>query len=124
MRVRLKFLRALRDIRSYLIATSARLTESNIRFASDTKDRRLMTRVTTFLVQTFDNSKGAPLKPDAPVSCRSLEGARRTAERLSLSHMGVVAFSVTSDPETGDYDDQPTIFYRAGQLPAEFDGMP
>ena len=81
-----------------------------------------MTRVTTFLVQTFD--KGAPLKPDAPVSCRSLEGARRTAERLSLSHIGVVAFSVTSDPETGDYDDQPTIFYRAGQLPAEFDGMP
>ena len=83
-----------------------------------------MTRVTTFLVQTFDNSKGARLKPDAPVACRSADGARRTAERLSLSHIGVVAFSVPSDPETGDYDDQPTIFYRAGQLPAEFDGMP
>ena len=86
----------------------------------DAKDRRLMTRVTTFLVQTFDNSKGARLKPDAPVTCRSADGARRTAERL----LGVVAFSVTSDLETGDYDDQPTVFYRAGQLPAEFDGMP
>jgi len=83
-----------------------------------------MTRVTTFLVQTFNNSKGGRLKPDAPAACRSADGARRTAERLSLSHIGVVAFSVTSDPETGDYDDQSTIFYRAGQLPAEFDSMP
>jgi len=41
-----------------------------------------------------------------------------------LSHLGVVAFSVTSDPETGDYDDQPTVFFRAGQLPSEFDMMP
>jgi hypothetical protein len=83
-----------------------------------------MTRVTTFLVQTFDNSKGGRLKPTLPVACKSADGARRTAERLSLGHIGVVAFSVTSDPETGDYDDQPTIFYRAGQLPAEFDSMP
>jgi hypothetical protein len=79
--------------------------------------------LTTFLVQTFDNPKGARLKP-APVACRAADGARRTAERLSLSYISVVAFSVTSDPETGDYDDQPTIFYRAGQLPAEFDWMP
>jgi hypothetical protein len=41
-----------------------------------------------------------------------------------LNHVGVVAFSITSDPDTGNYDDQPTIFYRAGQLPAEFDSVP
>jgi hypothetical protein len=82
-----------------------------------------MTRESTFLVQAF-NSNGGRLKPNPPVACKSADGARRTAERLSLSHVGVIAFTVTSDPDTGDYDDQPTIFYRAGQLPVEFDSMP
>jgi hypothetical protein len=83
-----------------------------------------MTTETTFLVQAFSGGKGGHLKASTPVPCRSADGARRTAERLSLSHLGVVAFSVTSDPETGDYDDQPTVFFRAGQLPSEFDTMP
>jgi hypothetical protein len=83
-----------------------------------------MTREAPFLVQAFNNAKDGRLKPNPPVACKSADGARRTAERLSLSHIGVVAFSIVSDPETGDYDDQPTIFYRAGQLPAEFDSMP
>jgi len=83
-----------------------------------------MTRESTFLVQAFTNSTSGLLKPNSPVACKSADGARRTAEKLSLSHVGVVAFSVTSDPDTGDYDDQPTIFYRAGQLPSEFDSMP
>ena len=83
-----------------------------------------MTTETTFLVQAFSGDKGGHLKAGTPVPCRSADGARRTAERLSLNHLGVVAFSVTSDPETGDYDDQPTVFFRAGQLPSEFDAMP
>jgi hypothetical protein len=41
-----------------------------------------------------------------------------------LSKAGVVAFSTTSDAETGDYDDQPAVFFRAGEIPAEFDSMP
>jgi hypothetical protein len=41
-----------------------------------------------------------------------------------LSKTGVVAFSTSSDVDTGDYDDQPTVFFRAGDLPAEFDLMP
>jgi hypothetical protein len=81
-------------------------------------------REETFLVQAFNNSKGGRLKPNPAIACRSAEGALRTAQRLSLSHIGVVAFSVTSDSDTGDHDDQPTIFFRAGQLPAEFDSMP
>jgi hypothetical protein len=84
----------------------------------------LMTRVTTYLVQTFDDVKGKGLKPSPPVTSKSGDVARRTAERLSSAHLGVIAFSVTSDPETEDYDDQPNIFFRAGQLPAEFDSMP
>jgi hypothetical protein len=83
-----------------------------------------MTIATTFLVQAFSSGKGGHLKANAPVACRSADGARRTAERLSLNSLGVVAFSVASDPETGDYDDQPTVFFRAGQLPPEFDAMP
>jgi len=79
-----------------------------------------MTRVTTYLVQTFNGG----VKPSPPVASKSADVARRTAERLSLTHLGVIAFSITSDPETGDYDDQPVIFFRAGQLPAEFDSMP
>lgn len=43
---------------------------------------------------------------------------------LALNNLDIVAFSVTANPETGDYDDEPTAFFRAGQLPAEFDLMP
>jgi hypothetical protein len=83
-----------------------------------------MMRQTTFLVQAFNVSKGARLKANAPIACSSSEGARRTAERLALNNAGVIAFSMTSDPETGDYDDEPMVLFRAGQLPAEFDLMP
>jgi hypothetical protein len=83
-----------------------------------------MTRQTTFLVQAFNISKGTRLKANTPIACSSAEGARRTAERLALNNLGVIAFSVTADPEAGDYDDEPTVFFRAGQLPAEFDLMP
>ena len=77
-------------------------------FASQ-NESQIMTRESTFLVQAF-NSKGGRLKPTPPVACKSADGARRTAERLSLSHEGVIAFTVTSDPGTGDYDDSPRYF--------------
>ncbi|WP_245321265.1 hypothetical protein [Bradyrhizobium sp. NAS96.2] len=84
----------------------------------------MMSRQTHFLVQSFDPAKGDQLKAGAPIACGSEERARRTAERLALSKAGVVAFSTSSDTETGDYDDQPTVFFRAGRVPAEFDAMP
>ena len=59
-------------------------------------------RQTTFLVQAF--------KANAPIA-NSSEGARRTVESLALNNAGVVAFSMTSDPETGDYDDEPIVFW-------------
>jgi hypothetical protein len=83
-----------------------------------------MASETTFLVQAFNISKGEHLKASSPIACRSAEGARRTAERLALNNVGVVAFSVTSDSDTGDYDDQPKVLFRMGQLPTEFDLMP
>ena len=95
-----------------------------MRFTSRCERSALMTREATFLVQAFDDFKGGRLKPSPPVAFKSADGARRTAERLSLSHTGVVAYFISSDSETEDYDDQPTIFYRAGRSPVEFDSMP
>ncbi|MGO9357581.1 MAG: hypothetical protein ACLP1D_07875 [Xanthobacteraceae bacterium] len=80
-----------------------------------------MARETVYLVQAFNAGKGGNLKADAPIPCRTVEGARRTAERLALSKVGVVAFSSSGDAEMGDYDDEPTVFFRAGQVPAAFE---
>lgn len=80
-----------------------------------------MARETVYLVQAFNAGKGGHLKADTPIPCRTAEGARRTAGRLALSKVGVVAFSSTGDAETGDYDDEPTVFFRTGQVPAAFE---
>jgi hypothetical protein len=61
------------------------------------------------------------LKPDSPIVCKSASGALRTAEKLALSKLAVVAFSSTGDPEMSDYDDEPIVFFRKGELPAAFD---
>jgi hypothetical protein len=80
-----------------------------------------MTRETIYLVQAFTAGKGDSLKGDAPIPCKSAEGARRTAGRLAASKAGVVAFSSSGDAETGDYDDEPTVFLKIGRLPAAFE---
>jgi hypothetical protein len=81
----------------------------------------LMARETSYFVQSFNAGKSGNLKADAIIPCKSATGALRTAERLALSKLGVVAFSSTGDPEMGDYDDEPTIIFRNGQFPSAFD---
>ncbi len=73
------------------------------------------------MVQSFNAGKDDVLKADGPIACKSAAGALRTAERLALTKLGVVAFSSGGDPETGDYDDEPAINFRKGSLPAEFE---
>ena len=73
-----------------------------------------MTRETIYVVQSFNAGKGRSLKADVPIPCRS-------AERLAPAKAGVVAFSTAGDAELGDYDDEPTIIFKAGQLPAHFE---
>jgi hypothetical protein len=80
-----------------------------------------MARETSYFVQAFNAGKGGELKGDAPIACKSASGAVRTAERLALSKLGVVAFSSTGDPEMCDYDDEPTVIFRNGQFPSAFD---
>lgn len=80
-----------------------------------------MVRETSYFVQSFNAGKGGNLKAEAPIACKSAEGALRTAERLASVKVGVVAFSSTGDPELGDYDDEPLVIFRNGQLPTVFD---
>jgi hypothetical protein len=80
-----------------------------------------MARETHFLVQAFRLGKGTRLTADTPVRCRSLEVARKRAENLVSTRAGVVAFSTSGDAELGEYDDEPTIIFRAGRLPAAFE---
>jgi len=80
-----------------------------------------MASVTSYFVQAFNAGRGGNLKADAPIACKTATGALRTAERLSLSKLGVIAFSSTGDPEMGDYDVEPTVIFRKGELPSAFD---
>jgi hypothetical protein len=79
-----------------------------------------MARETVYVVQAFIAGRGNNLKADTPIACKSEAGARKTAERLVLSKLGVVAFSSSGDAESGDYDDEPTVFFREGRVPEAF----
>ena len=76
-----------------------------------------MARETVYVVQTYIAGNGNRLKADAPIRCKSVEIARRKAERLAQTKIGVVAFSSSGDQELGDYDDEPTVIFKAGRLP-------
>jgi hypothetical protein len=79
-----------------------------------------MARETHYLVQAFKSGRGTSLTADTPIHCRSLEVARKKAENLVLTRAGVVAFATSGDPELGDYDDEPTVIFKAGRLPPTF----
>ena len=81
-----------------------------------------MARQTAYIVQSFAMGRGTALKADRPIPCKSADAARRMAERLATTKLGVVAFSSSGDAELGEFDDQPTILFRAGQLPEAFEG--
>jgi hypothetical protein len=80
-----------------------------------------MARETSYFVQAFNAGRGGSLKADAPIACKTGTGALCTAERLALSKVGVIAFSSTGDPEMDDYDDEPIVIFRKGELPSAFD---
>lgn len=78
-----------------------------------------MARVTNYLVQAF-MAKGRGLRAETAVACRSAEAAQRMAEKLAPTKAGVIAFSTAGDAELGEYDDEPTIFFKTGLLPPQF----
>jgi hypothetical protein len=81
----------------------------------------IMTRETIFIVQAFEPGKGNRLSADAPIRCKSSASALRRAEDLAETKAGVVAFATSGDAELGDYDEEPTIIFKCGRLPAPFE---
>jgi hypothetical protein len=81
----------------------------------------MMGRETVFVVQSYIAGKGNRLKADPPIPCKSADTARRKAEGLSQTKIGVVAFASSGDPALGDYDDEPVFIFKAGQLPQQFE---
>ena len=80
-----------------------------------------MARETIYLVQAFKAGKGARLIADTPIRCKSSDAARAKAENLAATKAGVVAFASAGDADLGEYDDEPTIIFRAGRLPPPFE---
>jgi hypothetical protein len=79
-----------------------------------------MARETVHIVQSYVRGRGKGLKAEQQVGCKTAEEARRKAERLAPLRIGVVAFSVSADTELGDYDENPVILFKAGELPPPF----
>jgi hypothetical protein len=82
-----------------------------------------MARETIYLVQSFSAGKGARLDADPPIRCKSSDSARRRAEDLAAGKAGVVAFASSGDAELGEYDEEPSIIFKAGRLPGAFDDV-
>ena len=76
-----------------------------------------MATETVHIVQAYVQGKGKSLKAEQQMGCKTAEEAQRKAERLAPLRLGVVAFSASADTEMGDYDENPTILFKAGQLP-------
>lgn len=73
---------------------------------------------TYFVVQAFVVGRKGALIADMPREARDEAQAIRLAERLASNRAGVIAFSRTGDPTTGDYDDA-VVLARHGRVPAE-----
>lgn len=79
-----------------------------------------MATETVYIIQSYVQGRGKALRAEPQVGCKDAEEARRKAERLAPLRLGVVAFAVSADTELGDYDEQPTIIFKSGQLPPPF----
>ena len=79
-----------------------------------------MASETVYIVQSYKAGRGKSLTAEQLVGCKPAEEARRTAERLGPLRLAVVAFSATADTELGDYDENPVILFKAGELPPPF----
>ena len=76
--------------------------------------------ITTFYaVQPFEKAAGGRLKVGRPVEAQTKDQCIRRAQALATKG-GAIAFARTGDPTTGDFDDEPEILGRYGEVPREF----
>jgi hypothetical protein len=74
---------------------------------------------TLHVVQAFEQRDGG-IVPVEPKACPSAASARALAGRLAQTHVGVIAWSRTGDPELGDWG-PPEVLVRTGVIPDEFE---
>jgi len=80
-----------------------------------------MAHVTYFVVVPYKLAKRGRLVDGQPQAAQSADQARRMAVRLRAHNDGVVAFSRSGDPETGDWDDAVILLFD-GHVPNEVVG--
>ena len=71
------------------------------------------------VVQAFEEREGR-IVPVEPKACPSAGSARALAARFAQSHVGVIAWSRTGDPELGDWG-APVVLVRSGIIPDEYE---
>jgi hypothetical protein len=71
--------------------------------------------VTYYVVVQFDRGEDGELRPGQPQQVPSAEAARRRVISRANAHTGVVAFSRTGDPATGEFEDA-VILSQAGEV--------
>jgi hypothetical protein len=80
-----------------------------------------MAREGIYLVQAFKAGKGARVNAETSIRCKSSDTACWATENFATTKAGVVTFAKSGDAELGEYDDEPTIIFKAGRLPALFE---
>jgi hypothetical protein len=71
-------------------------------------------RTTLYVVQTFVQTNDG-LEAEEPLEYRSAAVARLLAEAYARKKAGVLAWSKSGDPDTGEWDDDPVILFKAGR---------
>ncbi|BCM19212.1 hypothetical protein [Mesorhizobium sp. J8] len=72
--------------------------------------------LTYFVVQSFNFTPRGAITAGSAVEVQDIEHALRLAEKLAECSAGVVAFSRTGDPASGEFDDA-VILYANGTVP-------
>jgi len=78
-----------------------------------------MARQTLYFSLAFQKGRGSSLKAGQPRLAKTEAEATRSAERLGLSSVGAISYSVTGDPETEDFD-LPRVIFSVGNVPEDF----
>jgi hypothetical protein len=73
-----------------------------------------MPRITLYVVQTFVDS-GDGLVAEEPFQVENRSNATVIATLLAPKKEGVVAWAKSGDPDTGEWDDDLEILFKAGR---------
>lgn len=73
---------------------------------------------TFYVVQPFIKGKRGGLKAEPAIQAPSESAALLRGERIAESKAGVLIFSISGDPEMGDFD-EPVFLARHGETPSQ-----